>query len=486
MQVLLYYFGTEAFCNKLKIEYETDDGYKTYEYEPTERDFYLKAPPITYTGIKIFFYSTNIPYRFLKIYKILFGLKKNFRGTDLMSASIDNEINILSSELASNKLSIDVLDQENVFNIVNKQGLAPALQENQKMKVYKIDGSSQKLLGNFYLTEWSNNSVDTASFEAQDLIGVLENYTFLGGMYRDYNAGKLIKEILAAAEVTDYEIDKELADMTVYGYVPICTCKEALQKVLFVIGGVCTTSEIESLKIFKTQNTVVNNVIDSDTKILNNTKVELNENVTGVEVTYYWYVNPTDYEAEEEIAQAESLKDEEITIYFDEPIVESSISCRFCTLLEAHCNYARFRVYAEEAGKVYGHKYRKETYKKTITRDRKDNVKANILTVQDVELINSKDVDRIANRILDYYQTYKTEVKVLAKDEIVGNLASVNTFNNSKLIGNITSISTDLVGGYISQIKIDNAILKEGTNVGYRCGQEDFYCGSTPFEEEMV
>lgn len=74
-----------------------------------------------YQRIVITFYSTNNPYRYLKLYKILYGADMVFDRESLMSATLLEELDLLSSEVSINLLDFKVYSENDEFNIINPQ-----------------------------------------------------------------------------------------------------------------------------------------------------------------------------------------------------------------------------------------------------------------------------------------------------------------------------------------------------------------------------
>ena len=78
-------------------------------------------------------------------------------------------------------------------------------------------------------------SADTWDVSAINAIGVLDESTYLGGVYSGMLAGILIADILTNHA---YTVSNDIAGIPIYGYLPVCTRREALQQVLFSIGAV--------------------------------------------------------------------------------------------------------------------------------------------------------------------------------------------------------------------------------------------------------
>lgn len=462
-------FGEDGYCNYLNAKYYSDDILLVdKDYYPTSSNAYLDFNVIeNYNKIELTFYSMNLPYRFLKIKEIIYGIIKEFTDDDLSSGSTSHEVSVLSSELPINTLSFALIDEISDFNIVNPRGYYLDMQENQKVSVYQTLQGKDKFIGSFYLTKWSNSSTSQAEFEAQDIIGVLDNYTFNGGLYTDKNSGELISEILNIANIETYKIEDGLDTLSITGLIKISTCREALQQVLFAIGGICNTFGEETLRIHKTQNEIVKSAIENERKILESTSVELNEKISGLQITMHNF--SLDSTELKEISKG--ILDGTNKIEFNNPIQPSSIVATNCTVVEVDYNYAIITSSIDSEYILQAYEYVESKNVKTIQKVTKENLKENLATV-DSYLINTNNITSIAERLFNFYNaSYKTTVEVVGGNEVPSDCVSVNTFDNNRLIGNVSSISYDLTGGFFGTFEIDNARLKEGYDEAYFSGQ---------------
>jgi hypothetical protein len=109
------------YCNHLNIKYyDADDNLILAQDFRPDNYFYVASSIIeNYQRIVITFYSTNNPYRYLKLYSILYGADKIFDKDSLMSANLLEEVDLLSSELNINTLDFKVYSENDEFNIIN-------------------------------------------------------------------------------------------------------------------------------------------------------------------------------------------------------------------------------------------------------------------------------------------------------------------------------------------------------------------------------
>jgi len=112
-----------------------------------------------------------------------------------------------------------------------------------------IDGT-EHAIGRFYLEDWNNPKEGELELVCTDVIGTLENKTFLGNFYEVPTlVSKVIGDVLNSAGIL-YEVDAEIASKLIKGYIPgNISLREALQQVLFAAGAYALSSGDSKLKI---------------------------------------------------------------------------------------------------------------------------------------------------------------------------------------------------------------------------------------------
>lgn len=237
----LVFSEAKDYCNHLNLKFYDIEGKLLSDNDFNPNDFYYVCNNIVenYTKIVITFYSTNNPYRYLKLYQIIYGAIKIFEGDNLISANILEEVDLLSSEVSINTLDFTVFSEEDEFNIINPKGFYRLLQQRQKLEVKKklVKEKTEREMGTFYLDTWKSEKDKLMTIAAIDLMGVIDKTDFMGGIYKDIPFEDLIQEIMlsAGAEEKEYEIEENLKDILMTGYIPICTHREALQQAIFAV-----------------------------------------------------------------------------------------------------------------------------------------------------------------------------------------------------------------------------------------------------------
>ena len=462
MGITLIFSQAGDYCNNLNLKYYdiNNNLISNENFTPDNYKFVCNNIVENYAKIVITFYSTNNPYRYLKLYKILYGAEIIFEGENLMSASILEEVDLLSSEVSINTLDFTVYSADDKFNIINPKGFYRLLQQRQKLEVIeKLKKQNQeKEMGTFYLDSWVNEKDKTMKFGAIDLIGIIDKTDFNGGMYKNVIFSEVIKEIFTSAklEEDEYEIQEDLKNIILTGYIPICSHREALQQVLFAVGAVADCSRSHKIKIYTIEDLEENNIIEKINIEQGSKRIEQNELVTGVSITSHNYKKGE--ELEELVKQEMEIGNNKIL--FSEPV--SDLSCTGGTIIEFNCNYAIINCTEATEVIITGYKYKDNLQTHLVeVEDLKSTKIQNTLKIESAYLINKTNAITIAKKVLEYYQkTYKTNFKFLLKNETLTEDLEIETDFEQKLIGHITKLDIDLTGGFWANVEL-NARVKE-------------------------
>lgn len=188
--------------------------------------------------ITVEFLETNNPYRFIKLMGIDYGIIREFSDEEINTASVLEEFNPISDNISINTANFQIKTHSPEFSHISGNMEDDMLMRNQRLHI-TADGLP---FGTYFLQDWkdSNTIGNTFEFEAYDAIGAIDRHEFMGGIYENKLAADIIKEIWAICfptMVIGYTIDANLLPSRVSGFIPICTCREALQSVAFAIGA---------------------------------------------------------------------------------------------------------------------------------------------------------------------------------------------------------------------------------------------------------
>jgi len=442
-------FSKYAYCNSLKIQYYDSNNTLLSEetFAPDNYEYFCEDVVDNYSKIIITFYSTNIPYRYLKLYRILYGKGILFEGDTLISANLLEQVSLLSDELSINTLDFTVYSEDDRFNILNPQGVYSTLQQRQMLNVAKVKNDTIYNMGTFYIDSWQSKNDNKMQFKGIDLIGLLSKTTFDGGMYSNVTAETLINQIFQSVGLNSsaYSIQEELKNILINGYIPVCTHREALQQVLFTIGATANCARTDIVEIYTVEESQDPNEISKGNVFKGTREIEQGQIINGVQLQTHAYTIDTE---QKNLYQGQ-LSVGTHKLYFQNPV--SNVTCTGATIQSSNANYVIIQV--DSAGNVIikGYDYIDNTQDIYIENSNLvGNENSNVLKIDSVYLINNSNVQSIGQRIINYYNgKFTTKFRFIQDDEKAGdNVIIEDTYGN--LNGFVTSLDIDLTGGYVT------------------------------------
>ena len=267
-------FMGDSYASSLSIVwYDGATQLDSKTFTPDSAEYFCSNSVQNYDKVVITFLKTTLPYRRVRLDRIMFGLIRTFEQSELRSGSakVVQQIDNTSRELPTNTLDFKLSSRENVEYI---------FQTKQQILAY----DSSTLVGVFYIDDSARQAENIYDIQCVDAIGVLENDPFPDTYYNNASA-----KTVAEAICGDFEVDMEAAlqSKTIKGVLVGQNRRTALQQLCFAIGAVADTSGTDKIKIFT---------------LASNTPVELDENrlrpggsvskqpiVTAVTVTAHSY-----------------------------------------------------------------------------------------------------------------------------------------------------------------------------------------------------
>lgn len=447
---LTFTFSKYAYCNNLRLRYYDSSDTKIFDetYQPDNYEYFCEGTVTNYRKIEITFYDTNVPYRYLKLYKIMYGRAVLFEGDNLINANLLEQVNLLSDELSINTLDFTVYSEDDRFNILNPSGVYSTLQQRQPLNVYQQKQDEITNMGTFYIDSWQSKNDNKMEFSGIDLIGLLDKTTFDGGMYANVTAKNLIDAIFTSAGIdTDsYSIQSEIQNISLTGYIPVCTHREALQQVLFTIGAIANCARTDIIELYRVGNEQANPISRGD--VFQGTReIEQGEIITGVLLQAHNYSVGTE---RKKLFEGQLVAGTH-KITFGSPA--SNFTITGGTIQSSNANYVIVTVTTAGNVVVYGYEYVDNTQDITVLNSGLEgNEKSNILKIDSVYLTNSSNAQSIGQRIIDYYNgRYITKFKFVIDDEKAGDRVTVDERYGNTLDGYVTELDIDMTGGYVTQ-----------------------------------
>jgi hypothetical protein len=125
--------------------------------------------------------------------------------------------------------------------------------------VYAFVNNTETPMGVYYLDTWDGNKPYEITFNLISILGILDKTTYYGGGIIGYNevnptAYDLIVNILNDAGLTigeDFAVSEDLKDTKVFGLLPICSHKEAIQNAAFTASACIDDTKDGKIKIYR-------------------------------------------------------------------------------------------------------------------------------------------------------------------------------------------------------------------------------------------
>lgn len=171
----------------------------------------------------------------LRVEKIVMGVGLTYRNNDVSTSSFEEFVNGISAEIPYRKLSVTILDKNNVYNVDDDNSFINFLETGQKMElsygmVLADDTVEWHKKATMLLTDW-NSKKNQMSFTANDVLSTLEDNYTIGNKIYDRTAYAEAISILTDAgfEPDEYFVDDCLRDVNLHNPMPEASHKECLQ-----------------------------------------------------------------------------------------------------------------------------------------------------------------------------------------------------------------------------------------------------------------
>ncbi len=369
--------------------YHDENQLDTHDYTPDNALYFCRHPVESYNKVKAEFKITSKPYQRLKLKQLAFGYFIRFNPEDCISIQILQELDPIAAVLPESKLNFEINTAENVSFM---------FQEKQPVKVY-LDN---EILGSFYIKSSKQTSPHRYTIEAEDAIGVLSDIPYTPAIYTtDTNAKAVVQKIVGDEFLLNWSDD--IADATIKGYISAKNSREAIQQICFAIGASCHTAQSTGLTVTKLSNEVPLEI--SNDNIYQGNNVERSAVLTSLNVLAHIYQEVPDDSGSDII-----------------------------------------KVETDDGTKYYKH----TTEKTTIDNpDIAKSAKRNVFEINEATLINTNNVDAIAQRVYDFQMKinkHTLKFKRTTKAETLGAYIQAETPFGKLATGNLEHVAISLSG----------------------------------------
>jgi hypothetical protein len=249
------------------------------DFQPDSTSYFCQNNVESFDKVIISLNKTVLPNRRARVSQIIIGVIRTFRMNELREVKIVNEMDLSS-------LSIPVSTMNWTLN--SKEDVAFMFQLKQEVEAW----NDNNLVGVYYIDSSSRQAQRLYQIECYDAMGVLDEVNFPGGVYSGKSAKALLREIVGSYFTLDMD---SVTDTTLTGAIKACTCREAMQQVLFAWGVCVSTDGTNKIRVFQTSDTLTE---IGKNRTFQGVSVDTSAIVTEVQVTSHVFAENTNGDIE--------------------------------------------------------------------------------------------------------------------------------------------------------------------------------------------
>lgn len=295
--------------------------------------------------------------------------------------------------------------------------------------------TNDKLSGLYYCDSVSRESKFGFKIDCVSAIGMMGKQRHQGGVYVGKRFDAVLEEIIG--DDYEYEVDSDVAEILVYGWLPYSTKRSNLHQLLMAYGVTITKSD-SRIMLF----TFVNALDFADIpeeRILTDGTVEYGEPASRIEIIEhsYHYLSSVEYEVLFD-TQGEDVNS--TIVVFDHPIYADSLTTETDDTLVITSKGTNYAV-VSGAGILKGKPYIHNT--KLITKNNPNATTEKIVTVDNATLITMANSDNCLFRLSEYYfnATIVSE-SIIQEEEVTGKRYRIENSFREPISGFLTHMLT--------------------------------------------
>lgn len=180
------------------------------------------------------------PNCYVRLSEVDYGITTIFDSEQLQGAKMTEQASLLSNTLSPNQLSFSVIDYDNRYNVFNPSDLFKYFKVGQPCIVRSgiLNRQTNEFeyisMGEYYI---NNFEIDNGilKINAYGLLDILNSEMYYSQFFTNQTAENILRDILGSRP---YYINSNVKDITLTGYIPLGTKKEALKNLAIACGAV--------------------------------------------------------------------------------------------------------------------------------------------------------------------------------------------------------------------------------------------------------
>lgn len=420
------------WCTRLEAEwYEGASLVAQEESFPTGIQWKILRTVSDFDRVKLCFYSTSRPGRFLRLEQLILGQQWLFTQEELKSVELYTQVDMSGLTLPGGTAQFElVLDPTQQLTF-------------QKRQTFTV---TQKgvLMGMYYLDQAEKTGPGQYRVECMDTIGLLEDRRTMGGLYSGALFSQVVQEILG--EEFPATMEESFLETTLSGWIPAGSKRDALLQAAFGAGATVRAGADGTILLERPWK-AADKVIPKE-NIFTGGTVTVKGEVTRVTVTGTQY-QPGEREV---IYQGDGGIGAE-QVLTDGPCDEYQITGG--TILEQGPNYLAFQGDGTGTVTVTGRKWTgcQTSYQRNLRpfQEEQDDdfleAESTMVSPQNAQMV----LERLENYALNRQQLQQT---VVALGLEPGDGVTTEKAFDGQLVGHISAMTIHLTGNQVSELEI--------------------------------
>lgn len=201
----------------------------------------VSLPTQNYRRVHFEFVGTNIPHRRVRVCGVRFGIEYTYDKTTISSLTVRQSVNPWSESLSSAEIDATVDNSDQLYNMINPDGLYTYLQDGQFMEwTILVDGEPVFMGRQYFTSAESEDGGLTASITFNDRLLVMDDMEYNGGADGTWTLSAAVSAILTASGTgITAAFEGSLGNVTIKKNIPQGTSiREALR--LCAQAAMCT------------------------------------------------------------------------------------------------------------------------------------------------------------------------------------------------------------------------------------------------------
>lgn len=254
--------------------------------------------------------------------------------------------------------------------------------------------SNGKILGKYYSETVDRLGRDQYELNAISAVGLMEKQRSVGGLYSGKTFPAVLRDILG--DDYKYEVDSDVANVMVYGWLPFSTRRQNLHQLIMAYGVNVIKSETGDMLFTFLRDSEAEDIPESE--VFYGGSMRYNDPASRVEVTEHAYHYIPTVETKTLFDNSTTDAVHAATVTFESPIMTDSLETTGgLKIHSAGVNYAVISGVGVLTGKPYTHTT------KIVSADNLAAVNEKVVRVEDATLVSLQNSENVLARLSQYY-----------------------------------------------------------------------------------